>query len=132
MTGRQTSAVAWATLRSPLDPEMIKEMAQHLEQRYRTLLVRGLAEEAAYAEVLQELTIPAALIAEIQPAGGEGHGPSHRSRRQQWWRAAQLHSAGPALRRQGVPRASGLHRRSARDARPWRRREDGDLLVVER
>ena len=41
--------------------DIVEELAQHVEQRYRTLLARGLAEEAAYHDALQEVTDSAAL-----------------------------------------------------------------------
>jgi predicted permease len=39
--------------------EMIEEMAEHVEQRYRALLARGHSEESAYREALDELDDPA-------------------------------------------------------------------------
>jgi putative ABC transport system permease protein len=46
--------------------DVIEEMAQHLEQRYRGMLTRGYTEERAYAEALQELADSAALTATIR------------------------------------------------------------------
>ena len=39
--------------------EIIEEMAEHVEQRYRTLLARGHGEESAYQEALDEVSDPA-------------------------------------------------------------------------
>ena len=39
--------------------EIIEEMAEHVEQRYRTLLARGHGEESAYQEALDEVSNPA-------------------------------------------------------------------------
>jgi putative ABC transport system permease protein len=39
--------------------EIVEEMAEHVEQRYRALLARGYTEEAAYREALDELDDPA-------------------------------------------------------------------------
>ena len=39
--------------------EMIEEMAEHVEQRYRALLARGHSEETACREALDELDDPA-------------------------------------------------------------------------
>jgi len=36
--------------------DIVEELAQHVDQRYRTLLARGLTEAAAYEEALQEVT----------------------------------------------------------------------------
>src|SRR5262245_64119983 len=46
--------------------DIVEEMAQHLEQRYRTLRTRGYPEERAYEEALQELTDSAALVRELR------------------------------------------------------------------
>jgi len=41
--------------------DVIEEVAQHVEQRYRMLRAEGAAEESAYREAIQELSHPAAL-----------------------------------------------------------------------
>jgi putative ABC transport system permease protein len=46
--------------------DIVEEMAQHVEQRYRALLARGHTEEQAYAGALQELSDSAALAAELR------------------------------------------------------------------
>jgi putative ABC transport system permease protein len=45
---------------------MIEEMAQHVEERYRSLLGRGYSEERAHGEALEELSDPAALVAALR------------------------------------------------------------------
>jgi putative ABC transport system permease protein len=46
--------------------DIVEEMAQHVEQRYRMLLARGHTEEQAYDEALQELSDLPALIAGLR------------------------------------------------------------------
>jgi putative ABC transport system permease protein len=49
--------------------EVIEEMAQHVESRYRTLLARGVAEQDAYRDALDELSDPGRLAEEIRGIG---------------------------------------------------------------
>ena len=46
--------------------DVIEEIAQHCDARYRSLLARGVPEEEAYREALQELNEPRALAREIR------------------------------------------------------------------
>jgi putative ABC transport system permease protein len=50
----------------PIRSEVLEEMAQHVEQRYRLLLARGQSEEQAHAEALQEVSDRAALAAALR------------------------------------------------------------------
>ena len=45
--------------------DVIEEIAQHVDARYRSLLARGVPEEEAYRDALQELNEPRALAREI-------------------------------------------------------------------
>ncbi|MGH9374417.1 MAG: hypothetical protein ACRD15_23110, partial [Vicinamibacterales bacterium] len=44
----------------------LEEIAQHVDERYRSLLARGLTRDAAYAEALDELSDSAALAATLR------------------------------------------------------------------
>jgi putative ABC transport system permease protein len=50
----------------PIRTEVLEEMAQHVEQRYRLLLARGQSEAQAHAEALQEVSDRAALAAALR------------------------------------------------------------------
>src|SRR5262245_39935433 len=66
--------------------DVIDEIAQHVDARYRSLLARGVPEEQAYRDALQELNEPRTLAREIRgiappspvrtepPAGGARRG----------------------------------------------------------
>jgi putative ABC transport system permease protein len=47
-------------------PEVIEELAEHVEQRYRGLIARGRGESDAVAEALDELSDPSALARELR------------------------------------------------------------------
>ena len=46
--------------------DALEEIAEHVEERYRSLLARGLTTERAYAEALDELSDSAALAATLR------------------------------------------------------------------
>lgn len=47
-------------------PEVIEELAEHVEQRYHASIAKGRAEEDAATEALEELSDPAALAKELR------------------------------------------------------------------
>ncbi len=54
--------------RSVAHEDVLEEMAQHLDQRYRALLARGRTDAQAYAETMEEVNDPAALAATVRAA----------------------------------------------------------------
>jgi putative ABC transport system permease protein len=54
--------------RSAAHEDVLEEMAQHLDQRYRSLLARGRTDAQAYAETMEEANDPAALAATLRAA----------------------------------------------------------------
>jgi putative ABC transport system permease protein len=54
--------------RSAAHEDVLEEMAQHLDQRYRSLLARGRTDAQAYAETMAEANDPAALAATLRAA----------------------------------------------------------------
>jgi predicted permease len=54
---------------SAVRQDVLDEMAQHVEERYGALIRRGLPEDQAYREVLEELTDSAALTEMLRPTG---------------------------------------------------------------
>jgi hypothetical protein len=52
---------------SAVREDVLEEMAQHLEERFGALVRCGLAEDRAYAEVLEELTDSEVLAAMLRP-----------------------------------------------------------------
>jgi hypothetical protein len=66
-------------------PEVIEELAEHVEQRYRALIAAGRAESEAISEALDELSDPAALARELRrivpgpPVAPEIEPAEHRS-----------------------------------------------------
>ena len=58
----------------PVDPgSVIEELAQHLDDRYRSLLARGISSTDAEASVLEELEGNEALERELRRAGRTWH-----------------------------------------------------------
>jgi hypothetical protein len=54
--------------RSVAQEDVLEEIAQHLDQRYRSLLARGRTDAQAYAETMAEVNDPAALAATLRAA----------------------------------------------------------------
>ena len=53
---------------SDVHEDVLEEVAQHLDARYHALIGRGLAEDRAYTETLEELADSAVVVAMLRPA----------------------------------------------------------------